>query len=722
MKLRRKSNTTIEYILVANGSPIISPILPPDAFDNDVIDFLKRCPLDLCQVIDSLDFLESYLRNLYSYAYDFHVFNIKDYDVVKEQISLSKQIQVFFLDGKSQSHLNLYNELNEHERECRFFYFYNETPKDLNHINVLNSPTSFIEILIKNQERILEFLQIKGINISPSVAIEYKDFNEFYAFIPTRLNYFLLNRVIGNFNSKSNHIDEEEIVAKQAVESRKANLNKHSFERQNQFIKQIKKVDFFCNISYQEKILKQVSGIEPILAPLIVVLPFHNPDLKDIYGDKEITSLLQVEQTENYINLVESRANPKMVLAGMDIQRQRIKYLDDVSFLHSSFNFSPVVRLPMKGKSIYRELSFFRPQFFPNISISKNRRKLKKTITKFGDALQKSTLSSELQKVLQKRNGQIVAISDLPIEWTLVDGIPLSFTHDICRLPETSLHGLMSFYTSNQTFEYSIPTDIIKKTLVVLGTQEEAFKRWHKNVYDLSKREGFYVEACNTLTELKDIVKRIKPDFLIFDCHGGYDKETRSSFLHIGNDILTGEYIVKNDISAPIVFLSACGTAPTYGTNNPIANAFFQAGAISVTSTYLPISVDKGSILYLRILNKLSYAAGRTIHKNWLEFICHLIRTSSINDAYSLVLDKKENIDSIDFFNSNVHALTESLVFSKRRKLYLEMDKKLMNLTNSARQYYSEIIPEYLLYSNLGRGDLLLFDKWKNEHIDKNVC
>ena len=48
--------------------------------------------------------------------------------------------------------------------------------------------------------------------------------------------------------------------------------------------------------------------------------------------------------------------------------------------------------------------------------------------------------------MMQKRVSQIVAMTDLPIEWTMIDGVPLAFSHDVCRLPETPIPSLLSIY------------------------------------------------------------------------------------------------------------------------------------------------------------------------------------------------------------------------------------------------------------------------------------
>lgn len=723
MKIRPKSKTNIQYNLVASGSPLVSTFTPPDAFKNNVIRFLKRCPLDLIQINNSINFYELTKRTLWSDGYNFNIINIQDLEYLNDFITSSEQIQLTFLNGEKDNHIELFNKLTVINNELNFFYFYNKEHQSSNK-NIVKTPKEFITKILFNQATILKKLNIPSLKLQPSVGIEYKDYNDFNYFVPTAGNYNIINNLIGNFGGEQSKYNDAEIVEKHSEESHQANKNKYSFERQQNYVSQIDKIDFFNILCYKENLVKQASGVEPVLSPLILILPFHNPDLRKLYDNKAIIDLFQVEQTQNYINLIHKKddISIQMQLAGMEFQRERIAYLDDVAFLHSSFSFSPIIRFPMKGKSIYRELSFFKTDFFPNVGLAKNRKKLKRTIYKFGKALKTQILSAELEKVLKNRDGQIVCISDLPIEWLLIDDIPLSFTHDICRLPETSLHGLMSFYTSNTTLTYSIPENVLEKTLVIMGTDEIGFKFWQDQVYELSNTKKFLIRECKTLQEVKDAINKFKPDILIFDCHGGYEKSTRTTHLHIGNEILDGEFVIKNEIFAPIIFLSACGTAPTYGTINSIANAFFEAGAISVTTTYLPITINSGSVLYLRLLNKLDFATKNIIHKNWLEFVSHLIRTSSINDAYLLAMDKKEKINEIEWLTANTKSLTESLLFSKRRKLFNEMNKTISRLTDSKREYFTETIPEYLLYSNLGRGDLILFDNWVEKHKEKNVC
>lgn len=184
---------------------------------------------------------------------------------------------------------------------------------------------------------------------------------------------------------------------------------------------------------------------------------------------------------------------------------------------------------------------------------------------------------------------------------------------------------------------------------------------------------------------------------------------------------MTPDLIVSNKIVAPLVFISACGTAPTYGYTNIIANAFFEIGALSVTSTYLPIAIDSGSILYLRLLNNLNIASNDAIHKNWLEFISHINRSSFIMEKYNIAFANVDNPTKKILKRENVSTLNDLLDFNKRREVFNSIDNRISKYANIIIKQTANIIPEYLFYSNLGRSDLIKFECWLDEFSKVNA-
>lgn len=716
----KKINLQIEYIVISDGSSLESVYLPPDIFQYQILNYLKNLPKNIFQLIDAIKYYEFQLKSSLNEGYDLKVVNIKDWEILKNIIRNTVSVRLFFINGDSEKQAEILNDLISDKNKLDFFSYYKKKGTIENE-RIIDSPFDFLNKMITNQKIILESLGLKTNSIELSVPIEFSKIVSINYFLPVRNNIYTINNSIGNFFFPNIENDnEDEIKKKHGEISSLALKEKETFNRQEVFNQQLDNIDALIKIAYKENLIVRVSGIEPVFPPVIIAAPFHNPDFKS--NDKALDYALTLEQTSNYtIDSNTSKSSLEMTLMAMQYHKIRLNYLDDLSYLHSSFTFSPSLRLPIKGKSLYRELSFFGPKSFASISKPNSRKKLLKSISKFGEKFADLTINLKTQKILKVRNSQIISISDLPIEWLTIDNIPLSFTHDICRIPETSMHGLMSHYVTSQNFKFSINRNIIKNTLIILGCQDAEFTRWHNEVFRLQTIFEFHVEICDSVEHVKSAVEKHRPDFLIFDCHGGIDTDSNSTYLIIGDEKLDSKKIVNNNISAPLVLLSACGTAPTYGTMNPIANAFFELGALSVTSTFLPISVDGGSILYLRLLNKLNHAANGVIHKNWLEFMSHIIRTSTINDAYLTVLKKNEEINLSEFNHSNVRVLTDSLQFEKRRQLYITLDKKISQMTKDDYEYYSSIIPEYLLYTNLGRSDLILFDTWLEENNNKNV-
>lgn len=93
----------------------------------------------------------------------------------------------------------------------------------------------------------------------------------------------------------------------------------------------------------------------------------------------------------------------------------------------------------------------------------------------------------------------------------------------------------------------------------------------------------------------------------------------------MGNDKIYPQDIVDLHVAVPLVFLSACSTAATYNMVNTLANCFVQSRSLAVISSYLPLDICESSIVYLRLLEQLSVASDKSIHKNWLAFISHSI-------------------------------------------------------------------------------------------------
>lgn len=719
-----RSLTSIEYIVFSTDEERFFTFIPPKALNNGVIEFIRKLPMDLMQLVRPIHFYEIHLRMASNFGYEFKVINIRYFDDVKSALLSTNRVRLIFFDASNNLHVAKFNELSDAGLDLTFFCFYDKQYSG-QHSQLIRNPQDFVRRIVEDEAKIKKYLSEESSYVDEyfkfdiSLNLSLKPLADYTYFLPIQSNAYIAGNIIGNF-CIGRDFDETEAAEKHKEISTRAILNRTTFERQEQFLNSLDAIDYFTKAAYFDGIVKLPVKTTPLYAPLILVAPFHNPDLSR-YNKGRLKGLL-LEQSSNYtVEVIVEEENEIDVKPALHVNQMRLSYLDNISFLHASFTYSPILRLPLVGKSINRELSFFKPSNFPQYFSDKTRKKLNKMIGNFGKILANRTLSKKIQDVIKSRNSQVVVISDIPVEWMAIGGIPLAFTHDVCRLPETSLHGLMSLYSSNKESAFIIDKDIIKNTLVIFGCQDIEFTKWQPFIELHQEELGFNIARCQSISDVKREIEKLRPSLIIFDCHGGFDESTNSSFLYIGSEKLTGNDVVENGIVAPLIFLSACGTAPTYGTMNPIANAFFEAGAYSVTSTFLPISVDTGTMLYFRLLVKLKSASENVFYKNWLEFVCHIIRTSTINDAYMFTLGKYVKLDSPEFEQSNIEALIESQIFDERRKLYHNLDGKISKLAKTKKDFYSSRIPEHLLYTNLGRGDLILFESWIEENNKQNI-
>ena len=461
---------------------------------------------------------------------------------------------------------------------------------------------------------------------------------------------------------------------------------------------------------------------DQLRAPVIMAMPYTSIDMRTIdkspaMSDEErqvadfAEKLLGYHYTKNYIvwssiSQVHSALEKRLFqsVQGSFIE-PRMKLFDFVGLLHCSMRFSPYLRLPIMGKNINSELSFVSIKNIEKLAKSPSKNtSIRKAMETIGRKMAKEALAPSVVEMLQKSATQIVALTDLPVEWMMIDNVPLGFTHDVCRVPETPSTGMLSQYVESKFTPYIIPKDIMKHTLVVFGNEEEAFVKAQQYVIELSKELGFEIRRCLSKESFFNTVNELEPQLLIVDAHGGVDKDTHKSYLCMGEDVVTGDEVINSDIHPRLVFLSACNTFTTYNTVATIANAFFQTGAAAVTTSYMPVLVGPATTLYTRLLFNLNTAATNNVHRNWLAFISHLMRTSYIQAPLGKATRNNVKVD----MDALVRLTTESMFFQLRREMYKNLNTNAF--TKSIGANYKDIIPHYLMYSTLGRADLIRFE------------
>lgn len=585
--------------------------------------------------------------------------------------------------------------------------------------NVFSSSYEAIDYLKTLAPKYVDFLKVEKPYYVPKCI---KDIDNGLTFNPTVINTLTSHSMLGDWNYKMTEYSDED----KARDSRKACNHSDSFDRQDKMIGQI-----FKMMAVENQALYPIHKTHPTLdqinAPLIITIPFTHKDMRDYLKDIHVPGYDNVEKSLRYVLSQPTNKNYTIDFhieegdAVLSLERvtaaysfvffPRGRFLDIVGQLHASYKFSPYLRLPFQGVEINRELSFVAPSISERLCNAKDKESLEKIMKQVGAKIVEGSLSQDAQKMLKECTKQIVAITDLPIEWLPLDGIPLGFTHDICRIAEFPLEGNLMHYVVNEVQKYRIPKDILKHTLVVYGTRDEAFVYYQNECDDLAKKHGFTTQYCVNKQQFFDVVKEVDPQLLVIDTHGNYDEKSHQSYLLMGDERIYPQDIIEHHIQVPLVFLSACNTAPTYNMVNTLANGFVQSGSLAVTSSYLPLDVSESSTVYLRLLEQLSLASNQSIHKNWLAFISHILRSSYIHQAfYNYYKNTKKSIVDVAVNGLSTQYLTRSMIFDCRRKVYEELHEGFD--VEGIHVETSHKIPHYLMYTTLGRADLIDFESY----------
>jgi hypothetical protein len=708
MKIKPISSSSIQYVLIQKDSGVQNMIKYHQNASNNIFNILPHFPRDLMQFHNQdLFFKTSMIMNEINPGLNLLTFTDEQLNSLINPIigytkilNLENRPVVYFIDLKS--NISLIKKTIKDSGQKNWYYTFCGQSKQ--QVTIFEKKRFFKNPidLIKNLKRDFELIKSTLSEITEgSKDLEFNldesyNNNELHDFNPITSNYFT-SLQINNEYWKLNY--------PKSIPNPKNNV------RNDILLKSVIQIDK-RHLKLNEK--RSLSHKLPII---IISFPFYNPSLNSFFTknaktktEKIYSKVFSIEQSTDYLNYFEAINDEEVVLAEVALKeflKPKLKLLDGIAFLQSSFTFSPTLRFPIIGKSIYKELSFFNPKnnFF---STEKSKKNKLLSIQKFGAKLTELTISEKTKKYLSNRNGQTLAISDLPIEWLCIDSIPISFTHDICRIQESNYQGTLNNYSANNRIDFVVTENSLKKTLVILSDDvsniaNHEFKDSYRLVEERGKSLGFNYAYCKSIVQISDAVKKYNPDILIFDCHGNIDVENETSYLVINGERLYGNEIVEYNISAPIVFLSCCNSNPNYGYINKIHDAFFQAGALSVTGTFLPISIKRGTIYYLRMLNLLNQEFSKRLHTNWLSFISQVIRSSIMHEAYikanrKLTFEEEKNLSKL---------ILDTHIFSKRRKIFTSLTNEGIKLSKNLTFNIKDTECEFLMYSHYGRPDLI---------------
>lgn len=234
----------------------------------------------------------------------------------------------------------------------------------------------------------------------------------------------------------------------------------------------------------------------------------------------------------------------------------------------------------------------------------------------------------------------VKVVSDAPIEWLPINGLPLSLWTDVSRIPATPGEMTLLQLLEHEPLRLAIsdfadilvvsafePTDRLATLMrVALDTTAPAW----------SGRLTVRFEVVANERELIDVLNSFDGPLMVFDGHGAHPRE-RPGHLKVGAHEVD-VWALRGQVRVPpIVVLSACDTHAAGRNAMTTANAFLLLGARTVLATMLPIGGPSGAMfvarLLLRIADYLPRAArvyGRVVR--WSEIAGGMLRMQFLTD------------------------------------------------------------------------------------------
>lgn len=411
----------IQYFLITERDPVNGNMLFPPMCGTSlpIMPFLGRYPHNIEHYALGVDYYLMIMRHQIQSGYSFNVVYTDNFEKQISSLYSYKGVLLFFLTVFSQQEAAKLKDILLRNHIKNIYYQPINMPPDefISMPNFIDSHYTFLNWLHEKVNDYIPFELLKDRDPF-CVPISAKEIERKRYFTPTLNNLFTTECIWGNWQGTladdNMPIEERTKIIKKETQTAKANPDK--FHRQQIFVRQIEEVDFALKISYHSDSIQHPGLGVQLFSSLILVSPFNSPIIKEIYEIKSkdrqqqktmkkvIQRLLEVEQGENYLHSITvdnlEEEVKALVPRAESYFKRRMCFLDNAGYLHSSIKFSPYVRLPLVGKSIYGLLSTVGVSTGRQLIQAGKVKKIHKKIKEIGDILTEKLISPELREVI----------------------------------------------------------------------------------------------------------------------------------------------------------------------------------------------------------------------------------------------------------------------------------------------------------------------------------
>lgn len=399
------------------------------------------------------------------------------------------------------------------------------------------------------------------------------------------------------------------------------------------------------------------------------------------------------------------------------IRSQELNAMTSALCVRAAAHLSPVLRLPpaidhvMGSVTRLRDcLGAFRPKLF----------KVRKAAKHLFEDIE-NRVDPRFVDLIDSPHSHVKIVSDAPLEWLPVRGLPLMLRKITSRIPVTP--GNLSLLTVLPRPPIRLSMRDFSETLVIRSfpdddpirplLQEAIFS------YRLDDQSSLPVRIVDVKTR-EDVVHALNSfqgALVIFDCHGSHRKDEEVATLQLAGEKLDFWDIRTKVRMPPIVFTCACDTHSAGRSHATCGNGLLFCGAQAVIASVLPVSGGEAAIFAARLLFRIYQLLPRVTGEEpgwtvrWDGVISLLQRMMFVSELF-LALQQHLNLG----WNWGTVTQTEctSIIHNSGSEWYelvLEAIAKDSNLTiaelDEIRNQYLPF-PHTLRYLHMGNPELIL--------------
>lgn len=355
-----------------------------------------------------------------------------------------------------------------------------------------------------------------------------------------------------------------------------------------------------------------------------------------------------------------------------ELENERL-LLDALITLNAANNVAPVVKLPLSNNK-----AFF---LVGNLAASDRRagRKTHALMKQVREAFSQY-FDNWLEYADSSSSLAIKLVSNLPLEWTHHQGLPLMIRHEVSRIPVTPGYVTSALLLDSTVVRISprsfrevlfissfADDDPIRDDLKLkLRTIEQSLDRNFSEIVEKFKKSGAippefsvsdepshlgirfkWIEVA-TGDELIEAINANPCAMTVFDLHGSHSIDGGGR-IHLKKETVYASDICGNIRISPLVVLSSCDTSPVDKGHDSTAAAFLLAGAKTVISSALPIQSDLASTFLVRLLTRIDIYLPAALKHNpairWSTLVSGMIRRAYYHELV-ILLQKKYKFDS----------------------------------------------------------------------------